>query len=113
MNNTKLNSLAALAALINDVPQVADEAEEPVAQSSIRLPKQILKIGVDKKLKGGKVATYIVGWQGDHDAIEALAKELKALCGAGGSYKNNEVLVQGNHLEKIKNWLVSQGHQVK
>ena len=40
------------------------------------------------------------------DEIEVLAKQLKTFCGSGGSAKDNEIIIQGDHREKIFQWLL-------
>ena len=42
--------------------------------------------------------------------IENVAKQLKTFCGTGGSSKNNEIIIQGDHREKILQWLVKNGY---
>ena len=82
--------------------------EEPV--ESLAPGEQPLKILVDKKHRGGKVVSIITGFVMKENEIELLAKELKALCGAGGSAKDNEIIIQGDHREKILQWLVKKGY---
>ena len=82
--------------------------EEPV--ESVAPEEQLLKIVLDKKHRGGKVVSIIAGFAIKEGEIELLAKELKNFCGAGGSAKDNEIVIQGDHREKILQWLVKKGY---
>lgn len=72
--------------------------------------EQKLTIVLDKKHRGGKVVSIIKGFSMKEDEIEAMAKELKSFCGAGGSAKDNEIIIQGDHREKILQWLLKNGY---
>ena len=41
--------------------------------------------------------------------IENLGKKLKTFCGSGGTVKDKEIIVQGDHSEKIFQWLLKNG----
>ena len=45
--------------------------------------------------------------------LKSLAKKLKELCGTGGCVKNGIIEIQGDHREKIRDTLISQGYTVK
>ena len=49
----------------------------------------------------GKSVTVIRGLALDGDALSALAKELRAACGAGGTAKDGVIEVQGDHCDRI------------
>jgi len=74
---------------------------------------QLLEAHLDKKNRGGKVATVIKGFVGNADDLKALGKELKTLCGVGGSAKDGEIIIQGNFRDKIMEYLKGKGYKVK
>jgi translation initiation factor 1 len=45
--------------------------------------------------------------------LDALGKELKRLCGTGGTAKNGIVELQGDHREKIVDYFEQRGRRVK
>jgi len=72
--------------------------------------QQLLTVLLDKKHRGGKVVSIIKGFAMKEDEIEVIAKKLKTFCGTGGSVKDNEIIIQGDHREKILQWLLKNGY---
>lgn len=85
-----------------------DEQQETLANN-----QQKLEAHLDKKNRGGKVATIIKGFEGNDDDLKALAKQLKTLCGVGGAAKDGEIIIQGNFRDKIMDFLTKEGYKVK
>ena len=72
-----------------------------------------LKIRLEKNGRGGKVVTVVFELPQNEAFFKDLEKKLKGVCGTGGSYKNNMIEIQGDHRDKIKNYLEKLGFKVK
>ena len=72
--------------------------------------EQSLTIVLDKKHRAGKVVSIIKGFSMKENEIEDIAKQLKSFCGSGGSAKDHEIIIQGDHREKIYQWLMKKGY---
>lgn len=94
-------------------PSFSFQAEESSEQETLEPSKQKLKLLLDSKQRGGKTVTLITGFIGKEKDLEVLSKELKNHCGTGGSFKDGEVIIQGDQREKIKAYLIKKGYGVK
>lgn len=86
--------------------------EEPEAET---LPpaRQDLRVWLDRKHRAGKVATLIKGFIGREEDLQTLAKLLKTRCGVGGSAKEGEILIQGDHRDRVVEILLKEGYKCK
>ena len=74
--------------------------------------KQNLKVWLDR-LKGGRVATVVRGFVGSSDDLAELGKELKKSCGVGGTAKDGEIIIQGDHRDRVIELLTKAGYKCK
>jgi translation initiation factor 1 len=77
---------------------------------TLKSNEQKLRIWLETKHRGGKTASIISGFIGTEDDMQTLSKNLKNACGTGGSAKDGEIIIQGNHREKILQWLQKNGY---
>jgi translation initiation factor 1 len=70
------------------------------------LDKDISNIFIYQDVKKfNKPVTIIQGLK-DKDMIKILLRELKRNIGTGGTYKNGMIILQGNHQEYVKEYLI-------
>jgi translation initiation factor 1 len=61
----------------------------------------------------GKPTTIIEGYTGADSDFKQLAKEIKKLLSVGGSFKNEQIIIQGDYRDKIMAFLKDKGFKVK
>ena len=82
-------------------------------EETLTAENQYLEVWIDKKHRGGKVATLVKGFIGSEADLKALGKLLKSKCGVGGSAKDGEIIIQGNMREKVMEILEKEGYNYK
>ena len=87
-----------------------DYEEHTASDETLPKEKQKLRVKLDSKQRAGKTVTLVEGFIGTDDDLEALGKQLKTKCGAGGSVKDGFIIVQGDYKEKIITWLKDWGY---
>jgi translation initiation factor 1 len=91
-------------------PQFRFETEETGEKETLPPAQQPLRVRLETKHRGGKTVTLVTGFTGTEPDMEALGKSLKNLCGTGGSAKDGEIIVQGDHRDKVLQWLLKAGY---
>lgn len=92
----------------------------PIAQCTCRTAAAaappgdgVVRVQRETKGRGGKAVTVVRGVALDAAALVKLGQELKAACGSGGTVKDGEIEVQGDHVEKVMALLQQRGLRVK
>lgn len=75
--------------------------------------QQNVRVEATRSGRKGKTVTIIRGFQSTPEKLADLLKQLKTQCGAGGTIKENEIEIQGDHKQKIVQFLVQLGYKAK
>jgi len=70
--------------------------------------QQKIKVRLETR-KWGREVTIIDGITDGND-LDKLATKLKTYCACGGTNKNSQIMLQGDHRDKVKTFLVKQGY---
>lgn len=80
--------------------------EETVGDGNVR-------VCPEKKGRGGKVVTVVSGLPLAGNDLKAYAKKLKKRCGGGGSVKEGNIELQGDHVDVMVDVLKKDGYDAK
>lgn len=61
----------------------------------------------------GKPVTILAGYTGATSDFKKLAKEIKTHLGVGGSFKDDQIIIQGDYRDNIMELLKDKGFRVK
>jgi translation initiation factor 1 len=84
-------------------------------ESSSTLPnnKQRLRVYIERNHRQGKEVTIVKNFVGTTADAEGLCRKLKIHCGAGGSVKDSEIIIQGDQRQKVLSYLKEEGFEAK
>jgi len=94
-------------------PDYGFEYDEDENEETLPPDEQMLYVSIDRKQRKGKEVTLVEGFVGDSEDLKDLAKLLKSKCGVGGTAKDGEILIQGNHRDKVFDILLKEGYSAK
>ena len=88
-------------------------ASKTIASASRSVQTESVRVWLEKKGRNGKPVCIVRGLGLDRDALAVLATRLKRACGTGGSAKDGEIIIQGDHRDAIVTLLGGDGFRVK
>lgn len=86
-----------------------DDAQETEAETRPR-QQQPLRLNMERAGRGGKTVTLVKGFIGSEADLNALCKLLKQKCGVGGAAKEGEIIIQGDHRQRLLEILKKEGY---
>jgi translation initiation factor 1 len=108
-NESGLGSLGLGGFIYSTNPDFEPEREEETVEEVPNLT-HALRIWKERG-RGGKESTVVKGFVGSEDKLEDLAKLIKSKCAAGGAAKDGNIIVQGDHRDKILKMLTDLGYK--
>ena len=75
--------------------------------------QQDVRVQATRAGRKGKTVTIITGLQHNSENLNKLLKKLKAQCGTGGTIKDNNLEIQGEHKQKLLEILTKLGYKAK
>ena len=72
-----------------------------------------VRVRRETKGRGGKTVTTVTGIPVNQISLSALLKDLKKLCGAGGTLKDHTIEIQGDHCDRLIEYLTAKGFPTK
>jgi translation initiation factor 1 len=96
-----------------------EEAKRLRESGKLDLPKDVspekqqIRVAIDKKRRAGKSVTVASGFQHTQETLAGLATRLKKRCGSGGTAKDAEIEIQGEHVATVTSELQRLGYRVR
>ena len=86
---------------------------EEVEPTTLAPEKQNLRVWLDRKHRGGKTVTLVKDFVGTEADLQELGRMLKSKWGVGGSAKDGEIIIQGDHRDRVVELLTKAGYRCK
>lgn len=109
-NNDWKSRLGMVYSTSSDFEYTTQEEEQ---QQDLPPAKQKLRVALDRRNRRGKSVTLVADFVGSQQSLEELCKRLKQRLGVGGSAKDGEIIIQGDHRDKIVEILTADGYKAR
>ena len=73
------------------------------------LDREDTNVVISKEIKKFNKPTTVVRGLERRKDVQMIARELKIKLGTGGTYKAGKLILQGDHRESVKNFLITKG----
>ncbi|MDR2840398.1 MAG: translation initiation factor, partial [Paludibacter sp.] len=100
---------------LNSLRQNLPEGNENIISETKKTneKRQSTPVRIELDKRNGKPATIVSQIEAEDAEIEQIAKTLKIKCGAGGSVRDGEILIQGDFRQKIADLLSATGYKIR
>lgn len=92
-----------------------EDNDDPSSMEDVlrELDKEKIEIVISKVIRRfNKPATIVRGLH-DRKDVESITRDLKMKIGTGGTYKDKQIILQGDHRESVKSILLAKGFEEK
>ena len=103
------NSFSSIPLVYSTNPDYIQPSEEEI-KPTLEPADQTLRVILETKHRAGKTVTIVYGFEGADADLEVLGKALKNFCGTGGAVKEGEIIIQGDHRQKVFQYLKQKGY---
>ncbi|HEX2013948.1 MAG TPA: stress response translation initiation inhibitor YciH [Nitrososphaera sp.] len=85
--------------------------DNPMDELIEEIEKGQATLTITKELRKWKKPVTIISGLQDNPGAEDITRQLKTKIGTGGSFKEGQVILQGDHREKVKELLSKMGFE--
>jgi len=75
----------------------------------IEKEQQRIRIRLETR-KFGRANTIVDGMDDRNSNLAHLAQKLKSFCACGGTSKNGQIMLQGDHRDRVREFLIKMGY---
>lgn len=94
---------------MQEIDKISGLPKDLFDMSQITKEQQKIKIRLLRR-RFGKMVTVVSGFESENETKE-LSKKLKKQLACGGTFKDKEIELQGEHTEKVKKALLKEGYK--
>jgi translation initiation factor 1 len=99
--------------MVSQIKEEFDSSTNSMDDILRELDQEDIHIVISKDIRRfRKIATVVKGLK-DRREMESLTKEMKTMVGTGGTCKDGQIVLQGDHRDYVKNFLLQQGYNEK
>lgn len=89
-----------------------NKAEKTQKQANLTVVEGPAKMRLEKKGRGGKQVTIIHNLPFDKGTAKNLMRELQSVLACGASYKNDEILINGDHRDSVEQFFKERNQKI-
>jgi len=92
-------------------PDFQFDDKDETEPETLPVAQQKLHVFFERAGRNGKVVTIVEHFIGKESDLKILERMLKNTLGIGGTCKDGQIILQGNHVERVKALLKEKGYK--